>query len=63
MIKNGKKVVIYNGAGISVAAGINDLASVNKIKETVNRLDLMPTPAHHALVGMYNSKLVRYWVT
>ena len=63
LIKQGKKVVIYNGAGLSVAAGINDLASKNKQKEKVNRLDLQPTKAHHALVAMYQKKFIRHWVT
>ena len=56
-------MIIYNGAGISRAAGLNDLASVGKQMETGNRKDLKPTRAHHAITALFNKGYIHKVVT
>ena len=59
-LKERKNQVMYAGAGMSVAAGINDVASKKRITETGSRLNLQPTLAHHILTSLYHKKYIKH---
>lgn len=61
-MKESKNCVIYSGAGLSTASGINDIASKKKVQEVGNRLQLQPNQAHHIIAALYNKKYVKHLV-
>jgi len=67
-IKKSSNFVVYTGAGISMAAGINDYATkaknsvTGKKLETINRLKAIPTKSHYILVELYKAKFLKHWI-
>lgn len=61
-MKKSKNCVIYSGAGLSTASGINDIASKKKVQEVGNRLHLQPNPAHHIIAALYKKEYVQHLV-
>merc|ERR1712072_1257240 len=67
MIRRSSQCVAYTGAGISVAAGINDYATArNQNPEAmVNHtswLDAQPTLCHRVLAAMHKRGELQHWV-
>jgi len=69
MLQNARNCVLYTGAGISTASGINDYAtkagskSISKSKfKPRSAFDALPTLAHHTLTALQTAGLVTYWV-
>ena len=70
LLKSAEHPIAYTGAGISTAAGIDDYASKAK-KQSVTAAgravvkdwkNALPTTTHYALVSLWKSKLLSYWV-
>ena len=59
-IKESSNQVVYAGAGMSTAAGINDVASKGKKTEHGNRLNMQPTIAHHIITSLYHKKHIKH---
>ena len=59
-IKQASNQVIYAGAGMSTAAGINDVASSTRKVESGNRLLMQPTVAHHIVTAMYHKGYIKH---
>lgn len=65
LIRQSTDTLIFTGAGISVAAGIDDYASKGRDSNrlTVKRWrDAQPTVAHRVLADMYHKGLAQYWI-
>ena len=61
LIRLSKKTVIYSGAGISVAAGINQAARSSGQYSDIST-DASPTITHRAITALKASGLVECWV-
>jgi hypothetical protein len=70
LIRQSSNCLIYSGAGISTASGINDYASQrgsaalenNERPKLRSPYEARPTLAHHGLVALYQADLIRYWI-
>jgi NAD-dependent SIR2 family protein deacetylase len=69
LIKKSENLVVYTGAGISMAAGINDYATKSKNtvtrktkSQTINRKKAIPTKSHYVMVELYKAKYLKHWI-
>ena len=68
LIQQSKHFVVYTGAGISTAAGIQDYAS-SKSKASKQKvlprhewMEAKPTYSHFALTALHKAKLLKHWI-
>lgn len=70
MIKDSKRCIVYTGAGISTAAGIDDYATKAKdlsvtAKDRPKVKDwklAQPTTTHRVLTALYQAGLLKHWI-
>lgn len=70
MIRDSNEMITYTGAGISVAAGIDDYATkVKDVSITAAEMprvkdwkDARPTLTHRVLTGMYEAGYLKHWI-
>jgi len=69
LLLKSQNAIVYTGAGISTASGIDDYAS-NADKSTIKfdrphlktHWHALPTFSHYALVSLHQQKLIKYWI-
>merc|ERR1719431_1401897 len=62
LLKNSSKTVVYTGAGISTAAGVEQAANGGKNKRGGCSTDAQPTLTHRALAALQAEGLVHSWI-
>ena len=69
MIRESNEMVTYTGAGISVAAGIDDYATPNFASITSDEMprvrdwkDARPTRTHRVLTAMHHAGFLKHWI-
>lgn len=66
LMTRSKHCLVYSGAGLSTASGINDYATKSNTKFAKTKKKsgyaAQPTFAHRALVAMQQKGLIRHWV-
>lgn len=66
LIRKSKNCVVYTGAGISTASGIEDYATKAANSIAISKKhspwEATPTLAHRVLVGLHGAGLLKHWV-
>lgn len=71
LVRRSSNCIVYSGAGISTASGINDYASKAAASSSVSNAggrkvktpwDAEPTLAHHTLAAMYHAGHIKRWI-
>jgi len=62
LLKNSSKTVVYTGAGISTAAGVEQAANGGKNKRGGCSTDAQPTITHQAIAALKENGLIHSWV-